>query len=70
MTAFKRLLALLTLAVGTLATGCGGVLGASGGKELTLCYIEWHENVAVSYLTKVLLEKDIGYEQVDMHHSD
>ena len=70
MTAFKRLLALLTLAVGTLATGCGGVLGASGGKELTLGYIEWDENVAVSNLTKVLLEEDLGYEKVELQLTD
>jgi glycine betaine/proline transport system substrate-binding protein len=60
-----RLVALLlVLAAGALATGCGGVLGAAGGKELTLGYIGWDENVAVSNLTKVLLEEDLGYEKV------
>ena len=61
MKAFKRLLALLlALAAWALATGCGGALGVAGGKELTLGYIGWDENVAVSNLTKVILEQDLG----------
>jgi hypothetical protein len=32
-----------------------------GGKELMLGYIGWDENVAVSSLTKVLLEEELGY---------
>jgi len=66
--AFKRLLSalLLALAAGALATGCGGVVEASGGEELTLGYIRWDENVAVSNLTKVLLEEELGYEKVEL----
>jgi glycine betaine/proline transport system substrate-binding protein len=69
--AFKRLVALLlALAAGALATGCGGVLGVAGGKELTLGYIVWDENVAVSNLTKVLLEEDLGYGKVELQLID
>jgi glycine betaine/proline transport system substrate-binding protein len=69
--AFKKLMALLlALAAGALATGCGGVLGVAGGKELTLGYIVWDENVAVSSLTKVLLEEDLGYEKVELQLID
>jgi glycine betaine/proline transport system substrate-binding protein len=52
---------LLFLTVGTLATGCSGLGAVSGGKQLTLGYIGWDENVAVSTLTKVLLEEKLGY---------
>jgi glycine betaine/proline transport system substrate-binding protein len=66
-----RLVALLlALSAGLLATGCGGLLGAAGGKELTLGYIAWDENVAVSNLTKVLLEEDLGYGKVELQLID
>jgi glycine betaine/proline transport system substrate-binding protein len=62
--AHRRLLNLLvsSLAIGVLAVGCSGLGAAEGGKTLTLGYIEWDENVAVSTLTKVLLEEEFGYE--------
>jgi glycine betaine/proline transport system substrate-binding protein len=60
---------LLVLVVGTLAVGCSGLGAVSGGKELTLGYVGWDENVAVSTLTKVLLEEDLGYE-VELQRSD
>jgi glycine betaine/proline transport system substrate-binding protein len=60
---------LLVLTVGTLATGCSGLGAVSGGKQLTLGYIGWDENVAVSTLTKVLLEGKFGYE-VELQRSD
>ena len=60
---------LLVLVVGTLAAGCSGLGAVSGGKELTLGYIGWDENVAVSTLTKVLLEEEFGYE-VELQRSD
>jgi glycine betaine/proline transport system substrate-binding protein len=53
---------MLVLAVGALAAGCGLLNGISGSKQLTLGYIEWDENVAVSNLTMVLLEEEFGYE--------
>ena len=68
MKAIKRLLTvLLILAVGVLAAGCSGL--GSEGKEITLGYIGWDENVAVSTLTEVLLEEDFGYE-VELQRSN
>jgi glycine betaine/proline transport system substrate-binding protein len=68
--AYRRLpILLLVLVVGTLATGCSGLGAVSGGKQLTLGYIDWDENVAVSTLTKVLLEEKLGYE-VELQRSD
>src|SRR5215207_8132251 len=65
----KRLAAVLALLVlGALAlTGCGGL---EQGKRLILANIGWDENVAVSNLTKVLLEDELGYERVDINTSD
>src|SRR5215207_3131546 len=48
-------------------TGCGG-LGQNNG--LLLANIGWDENVAVSSLTKVLLEDELGYERVDINTSE
>ena len=63
MKAYRRRLPslLVVLAVVASTAGCGGLGAVSGGKELTLGYIEWDENVAVSSLTKVLLEEELGY---------
>jgi glycine betaine/proline transport system substrate-binding protein len=70
MNAYRGLLTLLlVVAVGALATGCGTLSAVSGGKELTLGYIDWDENVAVSSLTKVLLEEDLGYH-VELQRSN
>ncbi len=67
---YRRLpILLLFLTVGMLAAGCSGLGAVSGGKQLTLGYIGWDENVAVSTLTKVLLEEQFGYE-VELHRSD
>jgi glycine betaine/proline transport system substrate-binding protein len=60
--------AILALVLGALAlTGCGG-LGQNNG--LLLANIGWDENVAVSNLTKVLLEDELGYERVEISTSD
>src|SRR5215204_2984842 len=61
----KHLAAILALlVVGVLAlTGCAS-LGQDKG--LLLANIGWDENVAVSSLTKVLLEDELGYESVDI----
>ena len=53
---------LLLLVAGFLAAACG----FGGGWDLTLGYLGWDENVANSYLTKVLLEEDLGYEKVEL----
>ena len=60
--------AILALVLGALTlTGCGG-LGQNKG--LLLANIGWDENVAVSNLTKVLLEDELGYESVDIRTQD
>jgi glycine betaine/proline transport system substrate-binding protein len=48
-------------------TGCGGG-GSSGSasKTLTLGNIGWTENEALSTLTKVVLEGDLGYKEVKL----
>ena len=52
---------------GTALLGVAGCAGSSGSKELKLAFASgWLESVAVSALTKVLLERDLGYEAVTM----
>jgi glycine betaine/proline transport system substrate-binding protein len=57
---------LLLLVAGVLSVGCG----FGGGGDLTLGYLGWDENVANSYLTKVLLEDELGYENVELKLAD
>jgi glycine betaine/proline transport system substrate-binding protein len=57
---------LLLLVAGALAAGCG----FGGGGDLTLGYVGWDENVADSYLTKVLHEDELGYEKVELKLTD
>ena len=40
----------------------GGGSGSSGSKTLTLGYIGWTENIAVSTLTMVVMGDDLGYD--------
>jgi glycine betaine/proline transport system substrate-binding protein len=56
----------LALLVTTIAASCGGGAGSSGNKTLTLGSIGWNENIAVSTLTKVVMEDDLGYEEVQI----
>jgi glycine betaine/proline transport system substrate-binding protein len=49
------------LLVATLAIGCGG---GDGTKTLDIADIGWTENTAIANLTKVLLEEELGYDQV------
>jgi glycine betaine/proline transport system substrate-binding protein len=75
----KRLLALAMalMVAAVVVTGCGG--GGGGGesgsqdnsdKTLTLGNIGWDENIAVSNLTKAILEDDLGYGQVELNTLD
>jgi glycine betaine/proline transport system substrate-binding protein len=66
----KRWAAILALVLlGALALpGCSSALGQ--GKVLTLANIGWDENVAISNLTKVLLQEDLGYERVEIDTSE
>jgi glycine betaine/proline transport system substrate-binding protein len=57
-------LGLFLLTLGTLATGCGG------GKMLEIADIGWTENTAIAALTKVLLEEQLGYQEVTIRTSD
>ncbi len=64
---------MLKLSGGTLAgvsllglAGCGGGGSGSANKTLTLGNIGWAENLAVSNLTKVIFEEDLGYEEVEL----
>jgi glycine betaine/proline transport system substrate-binding protein len=53
--------------------GCGsGGSGSSGNssKTLTLGNIGWDENIAVSNLSKVLMEEDLGYKKVELKTLD
>ncbi len=52
--------------LGLLPAGCG-FFGGPG--QITLGYLTWDENVAVSNLTKVLLEGDLGYENVELRRA-
>src|SRR5215211_1784695 len=66
-TSGKLLVAILALVLGALAlTGCGS-LGQD--KRLLLANMGWDENVAVSNLTKVLLEDELDYESVEIRTS-
>ena len=57
---------MLALLVTTIAASCGSGAGSSGNKTLTLGSIGWNENIAVSTLTKVVMEDDLGYEEVQI----
>jgi glycine betaine/proline transport system substrate-binding protein len=69
---------LAALAVLALVAGCGGGGGesgggggGSGGGELTLGVAGgWTENEAVSNLSKVILEEDLGYDEVAVETAD
>jgi glycine betaine/proline transport system substrate-binding protein len=61
--------AILALVLGALTlTGCGGLV--QNNNRLLLANIGWDENVAVSNLTKVLLEDELGYERVEISTSE
>ncbi len=52
------------LAVWLLAVGCGGAgnPASAGAKELTIGYVEWEDSVAVSNLTRTVMEKELDYD--------
>src|SRR4028119_2501366 len=53
-------------ALGLLPAGCG----FEDPGQVTLGYLTWDENIAVSNLTKVLLEGDLGYENVELRRAE
>jgi glycine betaine/proline transport system substrate-binding protein len=69
----RSLVLLLAIAVAVfVAAGCGGGGGSaeSENKTLTLGDIGWTENIAVANLTKVVLEEDLGYQEVELKTLD
>jgi len=62
----KIVLALMLALLVGLIGGCGGGGGQGGGgggdQSITIGYIDWDEDVAVSNLAKILLEEDLGYD--------
>src|SRR5918997_5197796 len=71
----KRLLALMSALIVALlvVAGCGGGGGgasSTSGGTLTLGNIGWQENVAVANLTKVVLEEDLDYDEVELKTLD
>jgi glycine betaine/proline transport system substrate-binding protein len=74
----KRLLTMvMALVVAAVVVGCGGAGGGgesgssdNSDKTLTLGNIGWDENIAVSNLTKVILEEDLGYGEVELKTLD
>src|SRR5918997_5005134 len=71
----KRLLVLvLAAAVAAVVAGCGGGGGGSAesaNKTLILGeLVGWPENVAVDNVTKVVLEEDLGYKEVQIETLD
>jgi glycine betaine/proline transport system substrate-binding protein len=63
----------LVFVVGALVAGCGqggGGQGEGPHEPITLGYIEWDENVAVSNLTKIIMEEDLNYESVELQLAD
>ncbi len=78
MSVSKRLLSLMSALVvaAVVLAGCGGGGGGASSdsdnsnKTLTLGNIGWTENVAVANLTKVVLEDDLGYKEVELKTLD
>jgi glycine betaine/proline transport system substrate-binding protein len=60
-------LGLILTILGIFATGCSG---AEGDKTLTIADIGWTENTAIAQLTKVLLEEQLGYQEVTIKTTD
>src|SRR5687768_15276501 len=69
----RSLVLVLAVAIAVFVTvGCGGGGGSaeSENKTLTLGDIGWTESVAVTNLTKVVLEEDFGYQEVELKTLD
>ena len=58
----------LLIILGILTSGCGG--SDASGRTIDIADIGWTENTAIAHLTKVLLEEQLGYEEVIVHTSD
>jgi ABC-type proline/glycine betaine transport system substrate-binding protein len=65
----KATFLVLLLVIGVLVAGCGGG-GTPESRELRLGNIGWDENTVVANLTKILLEEDLGYGNVEIQQVD
>jgi glycine betaine/proline transport system substrate-binding protein len=65
----KLLAVILALVAGLFAAGCAPE-EAVMGKELTLGNIGWDENTVIANLTKILLEEDLDYDNVEIQQAD
>jgi glycine betaine/proline transport system substrate-binding protein len=71
MKASRKLLALILMLVASaLVASCSSAQEAVTGKQLTLGNIGWDENTVVANMTKVLLEEDLGYDNVKIQQAD
>jgi glycine betaine/proline transport system substrate-binding protein len=67
----KLLVTILALVTGALVVGCGGGSAPQqGGGNLTIGDIGWDESVAISNLTKALLEDELDYQKIDLKRLD
>ena len=57
------------LVAGILVASCGGG-GSPENRELRIGNIGWDENTVVTQLTKILLEEDLGYGNVEIQQVD
>jgi glycine betaine/proline transport system substrate-binding protein len=56
-----------------LLVGCGAGEGASAGEadeKVVIGYVDWEESAAMAQLTKVILEDELGYENVELRRSE
>jgi glycine betaine/proline transport system substrate-binding protein len=56
-----------------LLAGCGAEEGTAAGtadEKVVLGYVDWEESVAMAQLTKVILEDELGYENVQLRRSE
>lgn len=56
--------------LGVAGCGSGGSSSGNSSKSITLGDIGWTESIAVSNLTKVLFEEDLGYQSVEIKTLD
>ncbi len=67
----KLLMTILAFVTGALVAGCGGGSAPQqGGGNLTIGDIGWDESVAISNLTKALLEDELDYQRVFLKRLD
>lgn len=57
-----------------LLVGCGGGEESASAEEsdgkVVLGYVDWEESVAMAQLTKVILEDELGYDEVELRRSE